>query len=431
MRKDLSIKGYICLALVLLLTTTTKATTNLPNLTEAFKRVAPSVVNIFTVKKIKLKPNNPYEYFAQLYGKMPKQITRRSLGSGVIYSSDGYIITNYHVVENAPNDIRVVLRDGTVLKAKLVGYDRGTDIAVLKVNPKGHKLVPAPLGDSDKLQIAEWVIAIGNPFGLSYTVTAGIVSAKGRIIGDKAYDQFIQTDASINPGNSGGPLVNAKGEVVGINTAIIKNAQGIGFAIPINLVKNVVSQIIAKGKVVRGWLGVEAEDVKPPKKGALITKVAPGGPAAKAGLKPGDIIVSFNGKKVNRTADLAMWIAEAQPGTEVKVKILRGGKLIEKKVVLGTLKELELSRRTLKLLKILGIKLAKGKEGYYVESVAPKSPAEESMLRKGDIILEINRRPIKSASDIEKALRHVRRGDFILVRVKREGKRYYIAIPVP
>ncbi len=426
MHRGLSkIRHKIALALILL--SSPVWAQGLPNLTKAFKRVAPSVVNIFTVKKVKLKPNNPYQYFAQLYGKMPKQITKRSLGSGVIYSASGYIITNYHVVEGTP-DIKVVLKDGTVLPARLVGYDRGTDIAVLKVDPKGHRLIPAPLGDSDRLEIAEWVIAIGNPFGLSYTVTAGIISAKGRIIGERAYDQFIQTDASINPGNSGGPLVNARGEVVGINTAIIKNAQGIGFAVPINMVKNVVHQLITRGKVSRGWLGVEAEDTK---EGARITSVVKGGPADKAGLKPGDVIISFNGKRVKRTADLPMWTAETPPGTKVKVEILRGKKPMTLWVVLGTLKELNISKRSLKILSHLGITLESKGGKLYVKAVRPKSPASESMLMPGDELLQMNNVDIKGPEDVDRALKRLRRGGFLLLRVKRKEKKLYIAIPVP
>ncbi len=419
MRKSLSLFCHL-----LILSSTLYAQNCLPDFTKAFKKVAPSVVNIFTLKRVKLKPNNPYEYFAQLYGKMPKEITKRSLGSGVIYSSDGYIITNYHVVEGV-QEIKVVLKNGVELPAKVVGFDRGTDIAVLKVNPKGVKLTPAPLGDSDKLEIAEWVIAIGNPFGLSYTVTAGIVSAKGRIIGHKAYDQFIQTDASINPGNSGGPLVNAEGKVVGINTAIVKKAQGIGFAIPINLVKSVVSQIISKGKVSRGWLGVEAKDTP---KGVLITKVVKGSPAQKAGLKKGDIIIEFNGKKVDSVVQLPMWTAEIPPGTPILIVVRRNNKTITKTVVLGTLKELNLSERTLKILHRLGIKLASDQDGFYIKEIKPQSPASESHLKAGDRIVEINKVPIHSADDIEKALRNSHSGDFILIKVRRKGKKLYVAI---
>ncbi|BAT71312.1 protease Do [Thermosulfidibacter takaii ABI70S6] len=398
-----------------------------PRLTEAFKKVAPSVVNIFTVKKIKLKPNNPYQYFAQLYGKLPKEITKRSLGSGVVFTKDGYIVTNYHVIEGM-DEIKVQLKDGTVLSAKIVGFDKGTDIAVLKVDPKGHELQPAPLGNSDKLEIAEWVLAIGNPFGLSYTATAGIVSAKGRIIGEKAYDQFIQTDASINPGNSGGPLVNEYGEVVGINTAIIKNAQGIGFAIPINLVKNVFNQIVTTGKVSRGWLGVAAENSK---EGPVITEVIKGSPAEKAGLKKGDIILSFNGREVKDIKDLPLWIAETKPGSRVTITVLRKGKKLTKEVTIAELKESPLSERSQKILEILGIRVEKDEKGFFVKEVQPKSPASESMLKAGDRILEINKIKISSAEDIDKALSQVRRGSFLLLRVLRNGKKLYIAIPVP
>ena len=427
MQKGLPSKRHSVIALFFLLLTVGSKAQCLPDLTKAFKKVAPSVVNIFTEKKVKLRPNNPYQYFAQLYGKLPKEITKRSLGSGVIFSENGYIVTNYHVVAGT-DSIKVILKDGTILPAKLVGYDRGTDIAVLKVDPKGHKLVPAPLGDSDKLEIAQWVLAIGNPFGLSYTATAGIVSAKGRIIGERAYDQFIQTDASINPGNSGGPLVNAKGEVVGINTAVVRNAQGIGFAIPINLVKNVVTQIITTGKVERGWLGIVAEDTP---EGARVTAVIKGGPAERAGIKKGDIILSFNGKPVKKTSDLPLWTAETKPGSTVILEILRNGKKIRKKLTVGTLKETLLSSRSRKILNAIGIKIKKDKHGFYVAEVKPKSPASQSMVKPKDRILEINRVPIKTSEDIDKALSQVRSGDFILMKVKRKNRKLYIAIPVP
>ncbi len=393
--------------------------------TEAIERVAPSVVNIYTTKKVKLKPNTPYQYFAQLYGYMPKEITRRSLGSGLVYDAEGHIITNYHVVEGV-DSIKVVFEDGTELPAKLVGYDKATDIAVLKVDPKKHRLKPAPLGDSDTLKVGEWVIAIGNPFGLSFTATAGIVSAKGRVVGERVYDQFIQTDAAINPGNSGGPLINTRGEVIGINTAIVKRAHGIGFAVPINTVKSVVSQLITSGKVERGWLGVEAEDARP--RGARITKVIKGGPAYRAGLKPGDVIVAFNGKRVERTLDLPRWIAETPPGSTVELTIIRDGKVLKKRVRLGVLKELNLSDRTLKILRRLGINIGSDQKGFFIKSLIPKTPASESPLRKGDRILEINRIPVKSAEDIDRALKNTRPGDFVILRVERKGKKLYIAV---
>ena len=412
-----------------LLTALTSFARCLPDFSKIFNQVAPSVVNIYTEKQIKLSPNNAFEYFSQLYGYMPKKITRRSLGSGVIYSSKGYIITNYHLVANVDR-VKVILKDGTELPAKMIGYDKGTDIAVLKVEG-GKNLIPAKLGNSDSLKIGEWVLAIGNPFGLSYTATAGIVSAKGRIIGERVYDQFIQTDASINPGNSGGPLVNGKGEVVGINTAVFRKAQGIGFAIPINLVKSVVYQIITTGTVSRGWLGLEAKDTDKPVKGALITKVIKGGPADRAGIKRGDIIIGFNDKRVTKTLDLPMWTAETPPGTVITLKVWRKGKIIEKKVKVGRLKELNLSNKTLRILRKLGITLGKDQEGFFIKEVSPKSPAEESMLKPKDRILEINKIPVKSSNDIDRALSRAKSGDFILLRIQRKSKRLFVAVQVP
>ena len=413
----------------------------LPDFSSVAERVNPSVVNIFTTRVVRVPQNDVFSFFfSQLYGrKPPKELKRRSLGSGFVLDKEGFIATNYHVVRDA-SEIKVKLYDGSVYTAKVVGYDPGTDLALLKIKANPDELKPALLGDSDKLKIGEWVLAVGNPFGLSYTVTAGIVSAKGRILGDRAYDQFIQTDASINPGNSGGPLVNVRGEVVGINTAIIARAQGIGFAIPVNLAKNVFSQLKKTGRVVRGWFGVEATDVTPEvaeklhlpePSGALVTEVIKGSPAEKAGIKKGDVIVAFGGKKVKKTRDLPLWVAETPPGTKVPVDVIRKGRKLRLYVVLEELKELGISDYSKRVLAVLGIKLDKKDNHYVISKVKPHSPAYESGLQEGDVVLEINKIPLKDNEALDKALKRVRPGSFVLFRIKRAGRNLYIAVRAP
>ncbi|HZW36042.1 MAG TPA: Do family serine endopeptidase, partial [Candidatus Deferrimicrobiaceae bacterium] len=317
-----------------------------------FKEVSPAVVNISTTQVVRFnrpRMRNPFgqqdpfeDFWNNFFGNMPREQKRRSLGSGFIVSEDGYILTNAHVVEKA-DEVTVTLLDKEEFKAQVVGTDPKTDIALIKIKA-GKKLPFVHLGDSEKLEIGEWVLAIGNPFGLGHTVTAGIVSAKGRIIGSGPYDDFIQTDASINPGNSGGPLFNLKGEVVGINTAIIQGGQGIGFATPIHLAKAILGQLKEKGKVTRGWLGVYiqkltpemAESLKVPgKKGALVADVTKDGPAAKAGIRSGDVIVAFNGKPVNDEHELPQIVAVTPPGKKADIKVIREGKEISIPVTIG------------------------------------------------------------------------------------------------
>ncbi|MGB9668114.1 MAG: trypsin-like peptidase domain-containing protein [Thermosulfidibacteraceae bacterium] len=324
--------------LVLLLSTTTNSYSLIPSSSFApiVKKVAPSVVNIFTEQKVYIS-RGLAEFYSQIFKIPPERLMKKtSLGSGVIVSKDGLVVTNYHVVEKAVN-IRVVLYDGSIYNAKIIGSDKRSDVALLKILAN-RNFIPAKLGDSDKLDVGDIVLAIGNPFGLSCTVTAGIVSAKGRILGEDFFDQFIQTDASINPGNSGGPLVNTRGEVVGINTAILSNAQGIGFAIPINTVKFIVNQLITKNRVERGWFGVEAVNLNPQiatqkklpvNRGALITSVIPNSPAYKAGIRPNDVIIEYDGKTIEDTAKLPILVGETPPGKRVKVKIIRNNKIMD------------------------------------------------------------------------------------------------------
>src|SRR5512135_680821 len=307
--------------------------------------ISPAVVNISTTKVMRRDANplfddpffdffNPFREF-----RTPKKWKEQSLGSGVIVSADGYIITNNHVVEQA-DEVRVTLLDKRSFKAKVIGADSKTDVAVVRIDAKD--LPTVRWGDSDKLQVGEFVLAIGNPFGLSHTVTMGIISAVGRAnVGIADYEDFIQTDAAINPGNSGGPLVNVRGELIGINTAIFSRSggyQGIGFAVPSNMARLVMDQLMKEGKIVRGWLGVTIQDITPElsqkfglkdSKGALVGDISKGSPAEKSGMMRGDVILEFNGKEVKSVGSLRNMVSQSKVGSQVKLKILRGGKQIE------------------------------------------------------------------------------------------------------
>ena len=306
-----------------------------------------SVVNISTRQVIKVQQPSPFgdpqmdQFFYRFFGGQApqKEQVRQSLGSGFVISPDGYILTNNHVVDKA-KDIKVSFDDGRVLEAKLIGKSPEIDIALIKVDTAG--LPAVTLGDSETLEVGDWVMAIGNPFGLSHTVTKGIVSAKGRVIGVGPYDDLIQTDAAINPGNSGGPLFNMMGEVVGINTIIIATGQNLGFAVPINMVKEVLPSIKATGKPDLGWIGVDAQAVTPEIAdalgmsepiGAIIKAVVKNGPADKAGLKKGDVIVELEGKKILAAGELPRMVAFGHIGKTVTFKVLRQGKTLEIKAL--------------------------------------------------------------------------------------------------
>jgi serine protease Do len=323
--------------------------------------IKPSVVNISTTQAVR-QPRRDFrgpsqgreafeEFFERFFdGPVPQESQpQQSLGSGFIIDKEGYILTNNHVVEKA-GMIMVKLADEKEYQAKVVGRDPRTDLALIKISARGD-LPVVRLGDSDALQVGDWVLAIGNPFGLGQTVTAGIVSAKGRVIGQGPYDDFIQTDAAINPGNSGGPLFNTKGEVVGINTAIFSQtggSVGIGFAVPVNLAKGVVPELKAKGRVSRGWLGVSiapvtdeaAKELKlKDKKGALVMEVAERGPADRAGLRPGDVIVNFDGKKVAGAQELPRLVATVAIGKMVGIGLLREGRRLDLTVTIREFRE--------------------------------------------------------------------------------------------
>lgn len=316
------------------------------------KKEVPAVVNISTRQIVRVQEQSPFgdpgmdEFFRHFFGGAPRrEQVRQSLGSGFIISPDGYILTNNHVVDKA-TDIKVSLTDGRIFEAKLIGKSPEIDIALIKVEASG--LPAAALGDSTALEVGDWVIAIGNPFGLSHTVTAGIVSAKGRVIGIGPYDDLIQTDAAINPGNSGGPLFNIKGEVVGINTVIIAAGQNLGFAVPISMVKEILPSIKARGRPDMGWLGVSAQAVTPQLAealgldepiGALVNKIAKGSPAETAGLRRGDVITEIDGRKILDPAELPRLVAFGHIGKTVMLKVFRQGKAMEIKAVVRSMPE--------------------------------------------------------------------------------------------
>jgi serine protease Do len=382
---------------------------------------------------------------------MPRGFKQQNLGTGVIIDKEGFILTNNHVVA-LTDEIKVKLADEREFTAKIVGRDPKTDLALIRIEPDGP-FTPLPLGDSDKLEVGDWVIAIGNPFGLGNTVTAGIVSAKYRQIGTGSYDNFIQTDASINPGNSGGPLLNTAGEVIGINTVIFSQSGGsvgIGFAIPINMAKDLLPQL-KKGKVVRGWLGVMIQRITPDlkdklglkdKKGALVADISPGGPADKAGIKRGDVIVSFDEKEIKEMKDLPYIVASTPVGKTVTVEVIRKGRTKSIQVEIGTLEEEKEPPKVAEASPDLGITLKEltpelarnfdlsETSGLVVVQVERNSPAAAVGMRPGDIILEIDQEPMKDLEQFIDKIKNYKVGDTILFLTKRRGTTLYITLKI-
>lgn len=426
------------------------------------KKMKLSVVHISTVKLIKgrgqgaMPFNSPFgrndqfdDFFNRFFGAPQRDFKQKALGTGVIIDINGYIVTNNHVVEKA-DEIMVTLWDGREFEAIRVGSDPKTDIALIKL--KGNvKLVPAVLGDSDKIEVGEWVVAIGNPFGLDHTVTAGIISAKGRIIGAGPYDDFIQTDASINPGNSGGPLINTSGKVIGVNTAIVASGQGIGFAIPINLVRDVVAQLKNNGKVVRGWIGVMIQDITPDlmksfklkdDKGVLVSDVVKGSPAENA-LRRGDIIISFNNNPINKMSELPRLVAVTPVGTKVPVEIIRNGKIRKKWIKIEKLEDDDKSQYALNkdASGVLGIEVRavtremmkqynlSSPDGVVIVGVASGGLAQ-GKLKVMDQILEINGRPVRTIDDYNFIVEKLQKGDLVRFLVKRKGWTLYLTLRI-
>ena len=431
------------------------------------KVVSPVVVNISTSKIVERDTNPLSDLFDdQFFDFMephhkPKKWKERSLGSGVIVSPDGYILTNTHVVEKA-DEIMVTLSDQQNFKGKIIGSDPKTDIAVIKIS--AQDLPTIKWGNSDKIQVGEFVLAFGNPYSLSNTVTMGIVSAVGRAnVGIADYEDFIQTDAAINPGNSGGPLVNIKGELIGINTAIFSRTggyQGIGFAVPSNMAQSVMSQLINKGKVTRGWLGITIQNFTPElakefglnkSTGALVTEILKGSPAEKAGIKRGDIITEVDDKPVKNVETLRNIIAQSKVGSRIQLKVIRDGnaslftvtitelpqeisqnvpgepdeKLPAEENALAGFSVMNLTQEIAKQLDI-----SKDEKGVVIVRVEPYSAAEEAGLKKGDVIQEINKKSIKNIQDFNYIISKVRKGDTLLLFINRGGNRFYITLKV-
>ncbi len=443
-----------------------------PSFADLAENLGPTVVNIYTTQTVKARsphgnqfgngkeiPEQFRRFFGIPEGNAPhgqtqpqRKMKRTSLGSGVIISKDGFIVTNNHVVENA-DEIKIRLTNLEEYDAKLIGRDPKTDLALIKIEPK-NDLPVAKFGDSEKLRVGDWVLAIGNPFGLEQTVTAGIVSAKGRTLGTTPYENFIQTDASINPGNSGGPLFDLKGRMVGINTAIYSRGGGnigIGFAIPVKMAKNVINQLKEHGTVVRGWLGVMIQQVTPELAkqfnlehpiGALVGEVAPDSPADKGGIKDGDVIIAFQDHEITQMSMLPSMVAQTPVGTEAKVTVVRQGKKKNLTIKIAKLQEeavaanqsgtdagrelgLTAQELTPELAKSLDLE---DEKGVIVADVEPGSPAAETGIHRGDLILEINRNQIKEIKDYSSALKKSKKGDSILLWIKRGDHKRFVVI---
>jgi len=429
----------------------------LPSLTGLVKELKPTVVNISTTKLVRSPMDDFFrgrdfpdffgdDFFRRFFGDQhPREFRQKSLGSGFIIDKEGYIITNNHVVEKA-EQIKVKLSDKKEYDAQVIGTDPKTDLALIKIKAAGS-LPVVRLGDSDKLEVGEWVVAIGNPFGLEQTVTTGIISAKGRVIGAGPYDDFLQTDASINPGNSGGPLFNLKGEVVGINTAIVAGGQGIGFAIPVNMAKGLLPQL-KKGKVVYGYLGVYIQDITPElatsfglkeAKGVLVSDVTADSPAKKAGVNKGDVILEYDGKQVEEKGQLTKMVGRTAIGKKVKLVVLRDkeqktlwvtiGELSEKQVTAAAAKPEETDHWGIKVQDIspdmaahLGLP---SNAGVVIAEVEPGSPADEENLQPGDVIIEVEHNQIKGLADFRKYIESYKKQKTLLLTVRMKANEYH------
>jgi serine protease Do len=422
------------------------------------KKVQPSVVSIRSERTVMMSPgegfgedffkNTPFEDFFKQHGGPPMKRRQMGEGSGVIVDAKGYILTNYHVVAGA-DKLTIRLFDGKELMGKVQGTDPKTDLAVIRV--EAQNLPIATLGDSDKLQVGEWAIAIGSPFGLEETVTVGVISAKGRTgLGTGTYEDFLQTDASINPGNSGGPLVNIDGEVIGINAMIIQPGQGIGFAIPINLAKTIMIELIKQGKVIRPWVGIGIQDLNPElmksfnvkeKEGALVSQVYEGSPAEKAGLKVGDIVVEIDGKKIKNSQDLVHEVLKKEVGQKVEIEIIREGKPMKVPVTTMEMpseaaeqkipperKEwfgLRVSDVTPDIAKQLGLPKA---EGVVIDNVEVGSSSQDAGLMKGDVILEVNRQKVRDENDYRSLMEKTIPGQSVLFLISRGGSTFFVSL---
>jgi len=411
---------------------------------EVSEKVTPAVVHIQAARSGQLPGFMPMSGspFGELFAEEVQPRRRaQSMGSGFLITTDGYILTNEHVVKGA-EEIKVKLSDNREYVGRLVGADPRTDVAVLKIESE-DPLPVTVLGDSDNLKVGQWALAIGNPFGLDRTLTVGVISATGRNdINIKDFEDFIQTDASINPGNSGGPLLNIFGEVIGINTAIVAAGQGIGFAIPINLARVIANQLIERGEVIRGWLGVTLQNLTPDlarsfgldrATGALVIQVAPESPAARAGLQRGDVLLSFNGKALRNVRDLQLLVASAPAGEKSQLEVLRNNRRLTLPVTIAA-QEKKGPRAAIasgEERQALGLTMApvESGAGVLVTAVAPKSMAAAAGVRRGDLLLAINDVDITDATSFEVALEAVNQARYVRLLLRRGDSILYLAFP--
>ena len=448
----------------------------LPDFTSLVKAAGPAVVNINTEKTVEMRGRGGFpfpmpfgDFFRDMPGfsdeffnnqQQPRQRKQKSLGSGFLISADGYIVTNHHVVDGA-DSIAVSFDDKSnkekTYQAKLIGSDKLTDLAILKIDAKNLPFLK--FGDSDALEVGEWVLAIGNPFGLDHTVTSGIVSAKGRSLRSNPFDSFLQTDASINPGNSGGPLLNMAGEVIGINAAIIANGQGIGFAIPSNMAKEIIETLRTDRKVSRGWMGVTIQTLDengakalglPDSNGALVGDVMAGNPAAEAGMKPGDVILSVNGETVTDSADLSRKVAAVKPGTNAKVVVWRNS---SKKTLTVKIAErsneptkeksengspgdtltdsLGMTVRTLSKEDVTRMRLDVN-EGVIVTKVENDKNAAEAEIHVGDVIIAANGVPVTDVDSLTEIINEQgKKRGAVMFYIVRQGQKLFKTVAIP
>lgn len=434
----------------------------LPSFSELAKDVKPTVVNISTTQMVKSPMEDFFrdfhgfrdffgdEFFKKFFGDtQPREFKRRSLGSGFVIDKEGFILTNNHVVEKA-QEITVRLANEKSYPAKIVGRDPKTDLALIKIDAD-EALPFARLGDSDALEVGEWVMAVGNPFGLQHTVTTGIVSAKGRVIGAGPYDDFLQTDASINPGNSGGPLFSLKGEVVGINTAIVAGGTGIGFAIPINMAKNLLPQL-KQGKVRYGYLGVYIQDLTEElaqsfglkeAKGVLISEVLPDSAAGKSGVQKGDVVLRYNGQEVTDTYQFRRLVGNTGVGKTVEMVVLRDGKRKTLSVTIGEQKEQQVAATPKEEIDNWGLKVQEltselggrlgapeDAQGVVVSEIEPGSPADNAGVRQGDLIIEIERQPVKGTENYRTLITQFKNKDAVLLTLRVRSQDYHVLFVV-
>jgi len=433
-----------------------------PPLAPLVNNVKDSVVNLSSTRTIstegllgpgsKLRQYFGDEFFERFFGNIPRELQTEALGSGFLIDNEGHILTNSHVIQNA-TEIKVTFLNKKTYDAKVVGTDPKTELALIQLIGENIELpLPARLGNSDAMEVGDWVMAVGNPFGLGNTVTQGIISATGRVIGAGPYDDFLQTDAAINPGNSGGPLFNMGGEVIGINTAIVAQGQGIGFAIPINMAKELLPQL-KEGKIVRGWLGIAIQSVTPElqkffglkeRQGVIVVQVLPDSPAEAAGIEQGDVILTLNGKPIEDANSFSLHVSEIKPGNQADLGILRNGKRITKTVTVGEMPEevgkpsrfkvqeekgrygFTVQNLTGQLAESLG--LGPNVTGVVVTEVQPGGAADNSGLQVGDVIQAVNRQPVTTVSDFRNVIKSQPKGRPLLLLIRRGENSFYIVI---